>query len=351
MLFRPVPYDFVINGGGTLRSVAIGIPEAKQVRDDLENLMARVELNLYAGIDGTTYLCSSVGTTGLSGAGDMVIPILIAALIVLNTMLGSVYERVNEIHIYSSLGLAPTHIAALFVAEASVYAVMGAVVGYLVGQAAARILLATGAMGGLYLNYSSLAAVGSTLIIMATVLLSVIYPARKASDIAMPGIERRWTLPEPEDDVISMDLPFTVTGDQAVGVNVFLLDYLAAHADYSLGNFSTGDLSLTEADFELGVGFELSVIVWLAPYDLGVSERMTIQTIPTEDAETYQIHAVIRRESGDEASWMRVTRNFVNLLRKQFLLWRTLPVSQKGDYGARGRRILDGEEAPYEGGE
>jgi hypothetical protein len=346
-----VPYDFVINGGGTLRSVAIGIPEAKQVRDDLENLMARIELNLYAGIDGTTYLCSSVGTTGLSGAGDMVIPILIAALIVLNTMLGSVYERVNEIHIYSSLGLAPTHIAALFVAEASVYAVMGAVVGYLVGQAAARILLATGAMGGLYLNYSSLAAVGSTLIIMVTVLLSVIYPARKASDIAMPGIERRWTLPEPEDDVISMDLPFTVTGDQAVGVNVFLLDYLAAHADYSLGNFSTGDLSLTEADFELGVGFELSVMVWLAPYDLGVSERMTIQTIPTEDVETYQIHALIERESGDEASWLRVTRNFVNLLRKQFLLWRTLPVSQKGDYGARGRRILDGEEAPYEGGE
>ncbi|MCD6359575.1 MAG: M28 family peptidase [Armatimonadetes bacterium] len=343
-----VPYDFVINGGGTLRSVAIAMKDADQVRDNLENLMSRIELNLYAGIDGTTYLCSAVGTTGFQGAGDVAIPILLAALIVLNTMLGSVYERVNEIHIYSSLGLAPTHIAALFVAEASVYAVLGAVAGYLVGQAAARILLATGMMSGLYLNYSSLAAVGSTLIIMVTVLLSVIYPARKASDIAMPGIERRWTLPEPEDDHIRMDLPFTVTGDQALGVNVFLMDYLGAHADYSLGNFSTGDLVLSEVEYELGTGYSLGVMVWLAPYDLGVSEHMTLETVPTEDAEIFQIRTVIRRESGDEASWLRVTRNFINLLRKQYLLWRTLPVSQKGDYGARGRRILAGEEAPFE---
>ncbi len=341
-----VPYNFVINAGGTLRSVAIGIPEAADVREDLDNLMARVELNLYAGIDGETYLCSAVGTTGLQGAGDIIIPVLIAALIVLNTMLGSVYERTNEIHIYSSLGLAPTHIAALFIAEASVYAVLGAVVGYLVGQMAAKILLMTGALGGLYLNYSSLAAVASTLMIMFTVLISVLYPARVASDIAMPGIERRWTLPEPVDDVMRMNLPFTVTGDQALGVNVFLLDYLSAHADYSLGNFSTGDLGLDRREYELGEGYALAVMVWLAPYDLGVSEHMTIETVPTEDAEIYQIRAVIERESGDEASWIRVTRNFINLLRKQYLLWRTLPTPLKGEFGARGRAILAGEELP-----
>ncbi len=341
-----VPYTFVVNAGGQLRSVAIGIPEADTVREYLDSLMRRVELNLYAGIGEQTFLCSSVGTTGVQGASDVMIVVLIAALIVLNTMLGSVFERTNEIHIYSSLGLAPTHIAALFVAEASVYAVMGAVAGYLVGQAAAKIILMTGWFGGLYLNYSSLAAVGSTVMIMLTVLLSVIYPARVASNIAMPGIERRWTLPEPVNDVMRMNLPFTVTGDQALGVNVFLLDYLAAHADYSLGNFSTGDLELDSAEFELGEGYALSVMVWLAPYDLGVSEHLTIETAPTEDAEIYQIRAVIRRESGDEASWIRVTRNFINLLRKQYLLWRTLPAPVKGEFGARGRAILAGESLP-----
>ncbi len=339
-----VPYNFVINAGGQLRSVAIGIPDASSVREYLDNLMSRIELNLYAGIDGQTFLCSAVGTTGLQGASDVIIIVLIAALIVLNTMLGSVYERTNEIHIYSSLGLAPTHIAALFVAEASVYAVLGAVIGYLVGQMAAKVLLMTGLLGGLYLNYSSMAAVGSTVVIMLTVLLSVVYPARVASNIAMPGIERRWTLPEPVDDAIRMNLPFTVTGDQALGVNVFLLDYLGAHADYSLGNFSTGDLALEAREYELGDGYALSVMVWLAPYDLGVSEHMTLETAPTEDAEIFQIRCVIRRESGDEASWIRVTRNFINLLRKQYLLWRTLPSPVKGEFGARGRAILAGEE-------
>lgn len=339
-----VPYDFVVNAGGTLRSVAIGVPDSEAVRLHLDELMSRVELNLYAGIENRTFLCSAVGATGIQGASDVIIVVIIAALIVLNTMLGSVYERSNEIHIYSSLGLAPTHIAALFVAEASVYAVLGAVAGYLVGQGAAKILLLTGALGGLYLNYSSMAAVGSTVMIMLTVLLSVVYPARVASSIAMPGIERRWNLPDPEDDVMSMDLPFTVTGDQALGVNVFLLDYLSAHADYSLGNFSTGDLSLEARDYELGEGYALSVMVWLAPYDLGVSEHLTLETVPTEDAEVYQIRAVMLRESGDEASWIRVTRNFINLLRKQYLLWRTLPTPLKGEFGARGRAILAGEE-------
>ncbi len=338
-----VPYEFVINAGGNLRSVAIAMPEVDSVRKNLDNLMQRVELNLYAGMNGETYLCSAVGATSFKGASDLLIPILIAAAIVLNTMLGSVYERVREIYIYSSLGLAPTHIAALFIAEASVYAILGAIAGYLFGQAIAKFLLTFGLLAGLNLNYSSLSAVGSTSIIMITVLLSVIYPAKRASQIAMPGIERRWALPEPENDQIAMKLPFTVTGDQALGVNMFLREYLAAHADYSLGHFSTADIELGTIETELGEGFQLSLMVWLAPYDLGVSERLLLQTVLTEDAEVYQIQAVIIRESGDESSWIRVTRNFINMLRKQYLLWRTFPAGLKGEYGQRGARLLAGE--------
>jgi hypothetical protein len=259
-------------------------------------------------------------------------------------MLGSVYERVREIYIYSSLGLAPTHIAALFIAEACVYAILGAVAGYLFGQVLSKVLSETGMLAGLNLNYSSLSAVGSTIIIMVTVLLSVIYPARKASDIAAPGIERRWQLPEPEGDQIDMSLPFTVTGDQALGVNMFLNEYLSAHADYSLGNFSTAEIRLSTVQTEYGEGFEQSLMVWLAPYDLGVSEKLYLRTLPTEDAEVYEIRALIVRESGDQSSWIRVTRNFVNMLRKQYLLWRTFPAGLKGEYGRRAAALLDEQE-------
>jgi hypothetical protein len=341
-----VPYQFLIGQGGQLRSVAIAMrgqtADATQtlVQQNLDELMSRIELNLYGGIGGLTFLCSAVSQTGFKNVQELVIPILIAAMICLNTMLGSVYERVREIYIYSSLGLAPTHIAALFIAEACVYAILGAVAGYLFGQVVSKILAETGLLAGLNLNYSSLSAVGSTIVIMVTVLLSVIYPARRASEIASPGIERRWQLPEPQGDEIDMKLPFTVTGDQALGVNMFLNEYLAAHADYSLGNFSTADISLGTLENEYGEGFQQTLMVWLAPYDLGVSERLHLRTVPTEDAEVYQIEALIIRESGDQSSWLRVTRNFINMLRKQYLLWRTFPAGLKGEYGRRAAALL-----------
>ncbi len=346
-----VPYRYVIDVGGTLRCVAIKMAQAADVKSHLDNLMQRIELNIYAGVEGRTYLCSAVAATGFRGTKELVIPILIAAAIVLNTMLGSVYERVREIYIYSSLGLAPTHIAFLFIAEAMVYAVVGAVAGYLFGQMMAKVLVTFNAMQGLNLNYSSVSTVWTTLVIMITVLLSVIYPARKASDIAMPGIERSWSLPEPKDDAIEMALPFSMTGDQAIGVNAFLQEYLAAHADYSLGHFSTADISFTHVDIDGAEGYELGLMVWLAPYDLGVSERLRLQTVPTEDEEVFGVRAIVIRESGDEASWLRVTRNFINMLRKQYLLWRTFPVGLKAEYGQRGMRTLRGEtdEQPAEG--
>ncbi len=335
-----VPYSFLLNMGGTLRSVAIGMDDSTAVNNVLDELVQRIDLNIYGGVEGRTYLCSSIGTTGLSGMTDLIIPILIAAAIVLNTMLGSVYERVREIYIYSSLGLAPTHVAALFVAEASVYAILGAIVGYLLGQVTARVLVRTDLVTGLNLNYSSLSAVLSTLIIMATVLASVIYPARRASDIAMPGIERRWAMPEPEGDRMHIVLPFTVTGDQALGVNMYLHEYFTAHTDYSLGQFSTDEIGLSHRTYDYGKGYALESMVWLAPYDLGVSEKLAIETIPTEDEEIFEIHADILRVSGDDASWLRVTRNFINILRKQYLLWRTFPAAQKEEYGQRAEELL-----------
>ncbi|MCK4323318.1 MAG: hypothetical protein KAW89_02220, partial [Armatimonadetes bacterium] len=179
-----------------------------------------------------------------------------------------------------------------------------------------------------------------TLIIMATVMASVAYPARRASDIAMPGIERRWAMPEPEGDRMHIVLPFTVTGDQALGVNMYLHEYFTAHTDYSLGQFSTDEIGLDNSDYEHGEGYALESMVWLAPYDLGVSEKLTIETIPTEDEEIFEIHADILRVSGDDASWLRVTRNFINIIRKQYLLWRTFPIAQKEEYGQRAEELL-----------
>ncbi len=102
--------------------------------------MPRLDLNLYAGENGQNHRFSAIGATSSQGLVNIIIPILIAALIVLNTMLGSVYERVKEIGIFSSIGLSPANIAMLFIAEAIVYGIIGAVSGYLIGQGLAKLI-------------------------------------------------------------------------------------------------------------------------------------------------------------------------------------------------------------------
>ncbi|MCD6218897.1 hypothetical protein J7K43_00755, partial [Candidatus Calescamantes bacterium] len=147
-----LPYDFVMEKGGTLQSIALSFPEGTDIVREAEKFISRLGLTIFTGVGDKVWVYSSLGLTSYRGMGNLAIPILIAALIVLNTMLGSVYERIREISTYSSVGLAPVHIAALFIAEAAVYAVLGAVAGYLLGQVVAKLATTFGFLTGLTLN-------------------------------------------------------------------------------------------------------------------------------------------------------------------------------------------------------
>ncbi len=341
-----LPYEVVMNQGGTLRSVAVNMepreddPELIGAIDKLDLIMAplmnRIALDFFVGRDKDTYLYSSIGMTSFSGMGNLFVPILIAALIVLNTMLGAVYERVREIGIYSSVGLAPTHIAFLFLAEACVYAIVGAVLGYLMGQVIATTLVHFGLLAGLTLNYSSMSTVIATVIVMIVVLLSTLYPAIKASRMAVPDIERKWKLPEPEGDVWHFNLPFTVLAEEALGLNVFMRDYFDAHADESASDFYTDNVAFSSTGDD---SYQIGMMVWLAPYDLGVSQSIQFVTSPVggEEEDLFKITLEVNRESGEIASWKRVNRRFLNLLRKQLLIWRTFSVDIRSEFHERGR--------------
>ncbi len=335
-----LPYDTVLELGGTLRSIGVRYHDPEKVADSVATLMKRFALSLYAGIEGDSYLFSSVSMTSTSGMETLVIPILIAALIVLNTMLGSVYERTNEIHIYSSLGLAPTHIGLLFLAEAAVFANFGAIVGYLLGQVLAKIIHATGASAGIELNYSSMSAVGVTMIVVIVVLLSTVYPSRKASEIASPGIARKWELPEPDGDEMLVVLPFTVTGRDAFGVTDFLQEYFAEYVGYAGGEFLAEDVRMEMLGAKLSDGIGTRMRMWLAPYDLGVSQDFRLDCVATEDEDIFAIEIRLTRLAGDISSWKKTNSLFLSSIRKQFLIWRTVPQGEKVAYAERAEAAL-----------
>ncbi len=340
-----VPYALLRDVGSPLQSVAVRFHEAVDVEGEIKSFLSRLSVVLFAGIptaDGGIRVAvySSLGDTSLRGLGNLFIPILVAALIVLNTMMGSVYERFREIGIYSSVGLAPVHIAFLFVAEACVYAVLGTVAGYLLGQGVAKILLWQDALQGLTVNYSALSTVTSSMLVMLVVLLSSLYPARQASLMAVPDVTRRWKLPAPDGDHWHFEFPFTVGGKDVFGLSVFLVDYFDAHVGESLGTFYTNGAQFGEVETARGNGYTIDTTIWLAPYDLGVRQQVHFEAVPTGKHNIYTLSLTIDRLSGDAASWRRVNQNFMNLLRKQFLIWRTVQPEDKAQYTEKGQMML-----------
>ena len=346
-----IPYHTLrnIGSGNPLQSVAVRFEEGIDEREEIEQFLARLAVTLFAGIKepGDEYIgvsiYSSLGMTSFSGMANLFIPILIAALIVLNTMMGSVYERFREIGVYSSVGLAPGHIAWLFIAESCVFSVLGVVSGYLVGQVIAQVLIWQNLLTGFTLNYSSLAAVGSSILVMAVVMLSTIYPARKASEMAVPDVTRKWKLPPPDGDEWNFDFPFTVSGHDVLGLSVFLIGYFDSYSEESIGTFYTDGAKLNRFENETGgEGYAIDMNIWLAPFDLGVSQHVVFRAIPEGEHNIFSVTLQIQRLSGEDASWRRVNQRFMNVIRKQFLIWRTVDPEAKEAYLQQGEEILAG---------
>jgi len=347
-----LPHQTAMDLGGSLQSIAVGRFREEDFIPEVEAFMARVAMTAFVGAGERVEVYSSIGATSLKGVGNLFVPVAIAALIVLNTMMGSVYERFSEIGIYSSLGLAPSHVSALFLAEAGVFATVGAVMGYLVGQVAVMALSSAGRLGGLTLNYSSLSAVTSTLVVMGTVMLSAIYPSRKASQMAVPDVTRRWVFPPPEGDHWRFDFPFTVGGAEVAGAYAYLTEVFNSYGEGSAGAFMTDRVKFSHESRacpeqsrrvqspESDPGpwtYGIEMMTWLAPYDLGISQQVRMEAAPTGQFGIYGVQVHIRRLSGDVASWQRINRGFLNTIRKHFLIWRTLPQEVKEEYIRKGQ--------------
>jgi hypothetical protein len=227
------------NLGGDLRSIAILPRDVSKLAGLVDNLVRRLDYILFTVLDGKSMLMSSRNATRISELWNIIVLMLIAGLIVFNTMLGSVFERTKEIATYTALGIAPSHIGRLFLVEAAVFSIIGVMAGYVLGQSMARFANALDLpiLSALNLNYSSLSGVGACILVMGMVMCSAIYPSRKASELGVPDIERRWKLPKTSEAFITLSLPFTVSRNEAPGLVAFLKEYLDAHVDVSAGSF------------------------------------------------------------------------------------------------------------------
>ena len=312
--------------GATIRSITIYPKEIDGIRDTARTIAKVVELPVYVGDAKGVSRMIFTTVAKASGWRDLLVPVILGGLIIFATMLGSVSDREREIYTFSSLGLAPAHVASLFFAEASMYAVVGGMGGYLLGQISARLLGWLSAEFGWSvptMNYSSTNAIVTIMIVMATAMISTIYPAMKASRSANPGIQRAWKIPKPEGDLYDLIFPFTVSAYDITGVVSFLKEHFDNFSDTSLGVFATTKCHVFRQKQSDMLGFRATVA--LAPFDLGVNEDFAVLSQPSEIQGIHEVRIFIRRLSGAGGDWQRANRVFINDLRKQLLIWRSLP--------------------------
>ncbi len=288
-----------------------------------------------------TYYIGSGYRTSIAGLTRLFIPLLIAATIILNTMLGSIFERRHEIAIYNAIGLNPTYIGLFFLAEAFVYGIIGSVGGYLTGQAFAIFLTKFNIVTGINLNFSSISVVSVILFSVAIVLVSTVYPAVTATRAAVPSGKRKWSLPEHDGQQMQVVFPFIYQANLVVGVMNYIEEYLSRFSEASVGGViaELQRRSKTKDELDRDI-YTLEYNMALAPFDQGVTQNVCFRSAYDEQVQNYRMVLTIDRISGQDANWVTTNKPFLDKLRKFLMQWRNLGSAQHGMYALHGKEIF-----------
>ncbi|MBZ4658702.1 MAG: FtsX-like permease family protein [Desulfacinum sp.] len=347
-----MPFETCRALGGSLRAISLVTESPDTARGIAEDLSRWFSYPLFVGAQQTWYHTAAKAIR-YQGVANLLVPILIVVFICLNTMIGHVHERKTEIGVYTSVGLAPTHVGFLFIVEALSLAVLSTVIGYILAQITAKRVGTWPMFAELTFNYSSLASVACMVLVFSVVLLASLYPARMAAEMAMPDVTRSWTLPEARGDLLELRLPFLLKPEEELGIIRFLEAFIRDHQDVAHGAFIVDEASLVPDDtiarparMPYPVCLTLRANVWLAPFDFGIKQRLQLHCCPSEENPGYMEVAVqMIRLSGERSAWERANKNFIRVLRKQMLLWRLLDDEAKRRYSQADPDSDAGEEA------
>ena len=128
---------------------------------------------------------------------QLLIPWVVVVLNVVVTMMNSMYERKKEIQILSSLGLNPSQIATIFIAEAGIIGLTAGGIGYLAGMSLYKVLAFFGITLGVQQKVSAIWSLASIGISVASVLAGA-FVALRGSVIITPSLTRKWSIKSPE---------------------------------------------------------------------------------------------------------------------------------------------------------
>ena len=296
-----------------------------------------VDAVCYFGRGNEVYGYSRFPTYAAIGWEMMIIPFAITALSIVTSLLGSVKEREREIFTYSSVGLSPGGAMLMFIVEFAVYGFIGATLGYFLGWGVSKVLRALRVLPPTFIfNYASI----SISLVMVLVLLSTLaastYPSYIAAKIITPSLERRWRVPRaPRGTVWDIPLPFRVPSEREAQALLLYLEeyYLGAGYEKRFHKVSI------EPKVDV-VNKRLRMAVRLYPFDTGTEQEVNLYFVK-ERLGGWRAAVSLRLLRGHGGVWTGPSQyNFLDDLRKQMLLWGTLPSDERERYLRRVRDLI-----------
>jgi ABC-type antimicrobial peptide transport system permease subunit len=327
-----IPFRTAMDLGAGVPFVNVRFEDPKLVKEYANEVYQNFpSWEVFAGIeDGIIFFTkgSVIKVMGL----EFQMPLIVeCTLIILCVMLGSIYERTKDIFIYSAVGLSPLHVTTLFIAEATVYAIISALMGYLLAITWGSVTIFISPVS---VNYASTWVIYSLLIGMAIALLSAAYPAWKAGKLVTPSLERTWRMPtKPVDDEWEIPLPFVFSTEREVnGLINFLKEFFSAHVTADAQIFRASDIKFVEEKRGDMLTKGLVMETRLAPYEQGIIQytRVSLYNKPPETL--WKLSINLRKSSGPREAWIFSVRSFIDAIRKQLLLWQTLNQDKKDIY-------------------
>jgi hypothetical protein len=342
-----VPFQARQDIGAKIRSVAVKIPESTDSETLFNDLTKRLKNEFFMARDGEVNLVVPRQQVNFAGLAKIFLPVLLCILIVMNTMLGTVEERKGEVGMLGAIGLSPRQIAFLMFAESTVFSILGIIFGTFGGLLFANIVNTINAAGGSFLtslsfNFTSMVSMALATGTGLIVLLATLIPANKAAAVAAPSGMTEWELPESSTaGEIRFLLPFTLTRGNAVGMVAFFRQFLVNHNEPTSEDFNCREVLIEVEEVDGQPLIRIRTDMWLAPYDLDVAQHFSLNLSPGSRESVFEVELLMERFSGSEENSRRTAYQFLNLVRRQFLIWRNLEPEQRTLFIEQGARLLE----------
>ncbi len=263
----------------------------------------------------------------------MIFVLIIAGLIILNTLLGAITARMKDIEVWSSVGANPSHIKYNFMFESMIFGAIGGTLGYI----AAIMFSLTGILLGFQTSitpdkYDFNWLFLTVLVAVILSLLSAIYPSRKASTAVVPSLKRSWKpgLGEMLTQQYTFDeeeIPITLEPQDFEDYASYIQTRMDIPTFFKVKRKWPVQVQSLEND-QVKRSFKLDVAVFSAE---GTYALISIWSIEEPDIHTMKVYAQVNPYSsfGESSGWAQSSTNFnkaafdvLNMLRQLSLKWR-----------------------------